>query len=427
MSKRNLKPWKVGLGIVVVLSIGGFAMVLLTTRRAKDDVARATARLHALGVPTTPQELARSVPHDQNAAPFYDKAAALQKSMGIKYSELPTASPDRKKLSAYVQAMTPVTKIVLEASERPDCEFAHSWKFGSVFETFPEHARLKEFVKLCSCQSQLAALKGDWKAALEWNAVGFRIARHCDERDQIGLLVRLACEAIALTSLDRQIVQFGDSAEFRQAAGRQLDRLGPLPTVYRGLFVDAACETVNYAAVTEGSLKDAVTASPEIREVAVLGHIESVRLAALAKSLGFLADAIETMHDHPDDWRLAHQALADIESKRSLDHSLSGKIVELFASPPPAIAFAIGRLETLITLDRAALKLYEVKAQTGSFPRALPANLPVDPFSGKPFIYRLARNRFILYSVGPNGKDEGGKIVGESRTSDDIEMRVPRP
>ncbi len=32
----------------------------------------------------------------------------------------------------------------------------------------------------------------------------------------------------------------------------------------------------------------------------------------------------------------------------------------------------------------------------------------VDPFSGKPFVYRAARSRYVLYSVGPNGVDDGG-------------------
>jgi len=30
-----------------------------------------------------------------------------------------------------------------------------------------------------------------------------------------------------------------------------------------------------------------------------------------------------------------------------------------------------------------------------------------DPFSGKPFLYRREGNSFVLYSVGPNGKDDG--------------------
>jgi hypothetical protein len=40
--------------------------------------------------------------------------------------------------------------------------------------------------------------------------------------------------------------------------------------------------------------------------------------------------------------------------------------------------------------------------------------IPGDVFSGKPLIYRPNENGYLLYSVGINGKDEGG--VGRMTT-----------
>jgi hypothetical protein len=34
---------------------------------------------------------------------------------------------------------------------------------------------------------------------------------------------------------------------------------------------------------------------------------------------------------------------------------------------------------------------------------------PVDPFSGKPLVYRQEGNGFVLYSIGENMNDDGGK------------------
>ena len=31
-----------------------------------------------------------------------------------------------------------------------------------------------------------------------------------------------------------------------------------------------------------------------------------------------------------------------------------------------------------------------------------------DPYSGKPFVYAVSKDRFLLYSVGSNGIDDGG-------------------
>jgi hypothetical protein len=39
--------------------------------------------------------------------------------------------------------------------------------------------------------------------------------------------------------------------------------------------------------------------------------------------------------------------------------------------------------------------------------------LPRDPFTGKPFIYVPMRDDFILYSVGLDRQDNGGKAEAE--------------
>lgn len=36
--------------------------------------------------------------------------------------------------------------------------------------------------------------------------------------------------------------------------------------------------------------------------------------------------------------------------------------------------------------------------------------LPSDPFTDKPFIYRRAKDQFLLYSTGPNMTDGGGEF-----------------
>src|SRR5438132_7937892 len=45
--------------------------------------------------------------------------------------------------------------------------------------------------------------------------------------------------------------------------------------------------------------------------------------------------------------------------------------------------------------------------------------LPVDPFSNRPFIYRTRETNWVLYSVGPDRKDHGGTPLVRSLSSDD--------
>ncbi len=55
------------------------------------------------------------------------------------------------------------------------------------------------------------------------------------------------------------------------------------------------------------------------------------------------------------------------------------------------------------------------------------ATVPGDLFSGKPLIYRPEANSYLLYSVGVNGKDDGGRSFGDDPPGDDLVVRMPIP
>jgi hypothetical protein len=73
----------------------------------------------------------------------------------------------------------------------------------------------------------------------------------------------------------------------------------------------------------------------------------------------------------------------------------------------------------------AALRLYR-DAEGGEYPASLEAlrtvlpSPPLDPFTGKPFLYRREGTGFVVYSAGPAGNSSG--VSGES----DILFRSPR-
>ena len=84
--------------------------------------------------------------------------------------------------------------------------------------------------------------------------------------------------------------------------------------------------------------------------------------------------------------------------------------------------FEIARMQTRLT--QVALSLAAYKADHGDYPPSLPAltpgylpAIPEDLFSGKSPLYRPERGGYLLYSVGPNGSDDGG---AGRRPADDI-------
>jgi len=70
----------------------------------------------------------------------------------------------------------------------------------------------------------------------------------------------------------------------------------------------------------------------------------------------------------------------------------------------------------------------------GHYPKSLDAlapkylaKIPQDMFSCKPLIYHPTNKGFVLYSVGVNGKDDGGRGHDEDVPGDDIVIRLPLP
>jgi hypothetical protein len=82
----------------------------------------------------------------------------------------------------------------------------------------------------------------------------------------------------------------------------------------------------------------------------------------------------------------------------------------------------IGRLSWRTKTNRAGLlttlAVLRCEKETGKYPDTLqelvPAGylkqLPMDPYSGKPLIYKRTEDNFVIYSVGLNFRDDGGKL-----------------
>ena len=89
---------------------------------------------------------------------------------------------------------------------------------------------------------------------------------------------------------------------------------------------------------------------------------------------------------------------------------------------------AYDRAEQLDRNLRVAFAMAAYHADNGKYPAKLDdlapkylAKVPDDVFSGKALIYKPGENGFLVYSVGVNGQDDGGRwIDDEPRYGDPI-------
>lgn len=98
----------------------------------------------------------------------------------------------------------------------------------------------------------------------------------------------------------------------------------------------------------------------------------------------------------------------------------------------PSLSSLSGRRGRSLEVDAASivgllgLKAIDYKKEHGAFPRdlqALGAQDLVDPYTGKPFVYRPEPNGFLLYSVGPDLTDDGGREYDGKERKGDIVWR----
>lgn len=102
-------------------------------------------------------------------------------------------------------------------------------------------------------------------------------------------------------------------------------------------------------------------------------------------------------------------------SRRQRSELMASTMMSLLLPALSAALTAEDRTNTQRELVRLAAALAVYRTERGAYPDTLEAlvpdvreKLPVDLYRGQPFVYRRTQNGYVLYSRGPNGKDDGG-------------------
>jgi hypothetical protein len=112
-------------------------------------------------------------------------------------------------------------------------------------------------------------------------------------------------------------------------------------------------------------------------------------------------------------WREGRQVFAEIE--REVTDLVFTILTKMLAPVYGRATQDRDRSLTRNQLCRIALETKAYKGSNGAYPdnldelqRHLAWDIPLDVFSGKPLLYRIQGEGFVLYSVGPDGIDNGG-------------------
>jgi len=262
---------------------------------------------------------------------------------------------------------------------------------------------------------------------------------------------------------DARVIEYGDlSAEQARQMLADLQSLGPLPSIAekfdlseRYMFLDTACALargdIDVASVVTGSrasgLKSLASAIQrkivDWDEVLRTGNAQYDRVVGAMKEPEYRKSkrALEKLNDELRAKQLvASQSGVFLQTTEKFTHAL----LVLLLAPPDSMRSFQERGQARFELAKLGFALAAYRAEHGEWPEKLEAlvpdylaELPDDPFTDRPFHYRREGEGFLLYSVGPNLRDNGGKNkaldvddsseewLPESEDWDDVRLRIP--
>jgi hypothetical protein len=445
------------IALVVVPLLGAVIGFVGFRMSSSSAVAKLEQQVHRRGEPLTLAQLQKNypaIPDQQNAAvrlmaawekrdsefwkafrngvrpmpPRRTSTAepALAMIRGQKPLERGKALPEseRQKAEAYLGLNHQHMLAVSNALQLPQCRFPVKYADGYA-ALLPHLVEMKLEAQRFSLASVIAADKGDAQDAIVAirNTTRVADALHNDPF-LIGQLVRVACVSLAIG--DTQYLLSRDDVRIEQLD--QLNEILGQITFSNSLkrsFVSERAAALSVFDLSPELVAQIMTndSDPDNEtKGAAFGKgmnlLDAVGFTAVDKRfmMETLATAIHLAdEDSPEALARLEQLFRDVRSNANKfpPKIFSGLLL-------PALERAAERFATCEARRRAAVTALAVekfrKANSGKLPATLAAvvpsflpAIPVDPFDGKPIRYRQLKSGFVVYSVGVDRRDDGGK------------------
>ena len=418
--------WLAALVVVVFLAgFAGFVLVTIPRLRLQSELSR----LKASGAPLTMREVAPPpIPDDKNAAILYQQAFAFLPK-GDDFELLAEFLSDDEERSAQVPIRdieriiaksTFALDLLEKAAARPACRFPVDWESG--YEALLPHlSGVRYSARLLAAKAVLDAMDGRTSEAFDDVTLILRMTNHVSaEPSLISQLVRLVCQFMAVDALNR-IVEISrpdtPHAYHMYKALRRVDNMAPFTHAIEG----ERCAGLLAFDWIESNPLFGLGPLPGTPNHPRLENW-SARARFLVSLPSFREDEILFLRLSEESVALSRQPYRRIKDRAAAVEDASkrfGRYVifrEMSSGPALGAAQARDRAIALIGLAQHSMALEAHRNATGHYPTSLVElrkkvdwPLPKDPFSGKDFIYNKAGKGYLIYSIGPNMKDEGGK------------------
>ncbi len=413
--------------VLIILLVAGFGFFVYYRLSLKSKLGARIDALAAAGYPVTCAELDKwyTIPENVENAAYtlmdafsYYKQWDKDKSESLPIvgqAELPPRTeplPAEMKIliAEYIADNNETLELLHEGAAIEHCRYPIDLSAG--FETkLPPLSEIRKAVFLLKLEAILHTENGDGESAVRSTKSSFGIARSlAKEPIVISQLVRLACQSFAVTTIEYCInrIELKDEqlVELIECVHKS-ERISDISCA----FVGERCNGISFFKAPESVNPDLINGIPfrpalELFEAAGLVDVDAIIY-------------LDIMEEYIKSLQLPSRKRQD--AVRTIDAKLrsKSKIHILLHSLMPALS----RITTIdlrniaqLHTARVALAIERYRLAAGKLPDILanlvPAYLdsvPTDPFDGNELRYRKLEPGFVVYSIGEDLSDDGGK------------------
>jgi hypothetical protein len=376
------------------------------------QIAQELQKIRAAGEPASIDELIRDdIPDRENGALVYAQAFELLKQLKEKHKEEWKSFPyeggtawkdvpqaEKENVKALLLGDSEFAKFyqLLEKAAGMRCRFLTRQDYEKAAELMlADLAQLRSCARMLAARADIRAEEAQVDSALRDCITCLRTAGAvADEPLLISGLVRIAIDAIALARLEH-IVPKGDAD----------------PATYRALIAELARECdagIVYHSLVGERVILGIPGFARMGRAVPPGFLKEQELTYLRVMARFIALAWRPYSAAWDKMAALNDEVAKLPAeKAALTQQLPAAIGRA-ALQEARLDAQLGAAELGLAcrLHRMQHTTYPVSLRDLS-PAYLPA-LPLDPFTGRGYVYRRAGQGFKVYSLGENLKDDGG-------------------
>jgi len=317
---------------------------------------------------------------------------------------------EKKKIEALIEKNRKVMELILEASTRK-CFLYGDLSKSPLERKLPDYTLMIQATRLLIVDSILKAEKGQTEEAGEQILKGLAFARLSHEEPVlISYLVSMANARMLVYNLNRIISGKELSAAALTRIIESLDAESWRKGMVRSFEAEKRFSLETYNLLLRGEILSGVNS--KLWDRIYYWIIRPV----LKSEVIWLSEHYEEMIQTAQEPFYRNEK-AQLGSSSEIKIPAKYKLAGLLLPHLYTVILKEATLEAFLEAARAGTAGHIYRIQRGHFPEKI-ADLvpeilkkePIDPFTGQPLIYRLKNNTFIIYSVGSNKKDDGGRM-----------------